>query len=119
MQLLQNIHRVVDYALALVKLVQNREVGWRTLNRKTGRYEREQQPLFKKLKLLLLFNPFTEWIDRTHFLRLWIHEKTIIAGKIRGAKSPFLKVVNIFHRAKGGFQSLFVSDQALRRFLSY
>merc|ERR1712093_402024 len=98
MQLLKNIHSIIDYALALLKLVQNREVGWRTLNRKTGKYEREQQPLFKKLKLLLLFNPITEWIDRTHLLRLWIHEKTIAAG---------------------GLQSLCASDQRLRRFLPY
>merc|ERR1712169_142976 len=98
MQLLKNIHSIIDYALALLKLVQNREVGWRTLNRKTGKYEREQQPLFKKLKLLLLFNPITEWIDRTHLLRLWIHEKTIAAGQ-------------------KGLQSLCASDQGLRRFL--
>jgi phosphatidylserine decarboxylase len=85
MQLLQYIHRVADYALVLVKLMQNREVGWQTLDRKTGKYNREQQPLCKKLKLLLLFNPVTEWIDRTHALRLWIHEKTIAAGRLRGA----------------------------------
>ncbi|KAH6667387.1 hypothetical protein B0J14DRAFT_629427, partial [Halenospora varia] len=70
-----------DYALALVKLVQNREVGWQTLNRKTGKYEREQQPILKKLKLLLLFKPLTEWIDQTYLLRRWIHEKTVIAGQ--------------------------------------
>lgn len=81
MQLLSYLHRALDYALALVKLVQNREVGWQTLNRKSGKYEREQQPILKKLKLLLLFNPLTEWIDQTHLLRLWIHKKTIAAGK--------------------------------------
>jgi len=81
MRLLVYIHRTLDYALALVKLVQNRQVGWRTLNRKTGKYEREQQPILKKLKLLLLFNPLTEWIDQTHLLRLWIHEKTVKAGQ--------------------------------------
>jgi len=81
MQLLSYIHRTLDYALGLVKLVQNREVGWQTLNRKTGKYEREQQPILKKLKLLLLFNPLTEWIDQTHLFRLWIHEKTVVAGK--------------------------------------
>jgi phosphatidylserine decarboxylase len=81
MQLLNYIHRALDYALGLVKLVQNREVGWQTLNRKSGTYQREQQPILKKLKLLLLFNPLTEWIDQTHLLRLWIHEKTVNAGK--------------------------------------
>jgi phosphatidylserine decarboxylase len=81
MQLLNYIHQLLDYALELVKLVQNREVGWQTLNRKTGRYEREQEPIAKKLKLLLLFNSLTDWIDRTHLFRLWIHEKTVMAGK--------------------------------------
>jgi len=81
MQLLDRIHHALDYALTLVKLVQNREVGWQTLNRKTGKFEREQQPILKKLKLVLLFNPLTEWIDRTHLLRLLIHEKTIMAGQ--------------------------------------
>jgi phosphatidylserine decarboxylase len=63
------------------KLVQNHEVGWQTLNRKSGNFEQEQQPILKKLKLLFLFNPLTEWIDETHLLRLWIHEKTLTAGK--------------------------------------
>jgi phosphatidylserine decarboxylase len=85
MQFLQYIRHVADYCLALAKLVQNREVGWRTVNQKTGKYEREQQPLFKKLKLFLLFNRFTERIDQTHLLRLWIHEKTVTAGKTRGS----------------------------------
>lgn len=46
----------------------------------TGKYEREQQPLLKKLRLLLLFNPLTEWIDSTHLMRLYIHNKSIKAG---------------------------------------
>ncbi|KAH7350565.1 phosphatidylserine decarboxylase-domain-containing protein [Rhexocercosporidium sp. MPI-PUGE-AT-0058] len=87
MQILKYIHSVIDYALALLKLVQNREVGWQTLERKTGKYQREQQPLLKKLKLLLLFNPFTEWIDQTHLLRLWIHKKTIAAGQKEASKA--------------------------------
>jgi phosphatidylserine decarboxylase len=88
MQLLYYIHRWVDRAFGLVKLVQNREVGSQTLNRKTGRYEREQQPLLKKLKLLLLFNPLIEWIDQTHLFRLWINEKTIKAGKTEETQCP-------------------------------
>jgi len=40
--------QIVDYAISLVKLVQNHKVGWLTLNKKTGEYEREQQPLVKK-----------------------------------------------------------------------
>lgn len=42
---------------------------------------REQQPLLKKVKLLLLFNPLLEWIDRTRVLRYFLHEKALHAGK--------------------------------------
>lgn len=34
-----------------------------TKNRKTGEMMREQQPLMKKIQLLLLFNPVTEWVS--------------------------------------------------------
>jgi hypothetical protein len=43
----------------------------------TGELEREKIPLLKKLKLLLLFNYFTEWIDTTHAMRLYIHDQSI------------------------------------------
>jgi phosphatidylserine decarboxylase len=69
-----------SHAFASVKAVQNREVGWLTVDRRTGEFKREKQPLWKKLKLLLLFNRFTEWIDKTHLLRLWTHEKNLAAG---------------------------------------
>merc|ERR1712098_1019951 len=120
MQLLKNIHSIIDYALALLKLVQNREVGWRTLNRKTGKYEREQQPLFKKLKLLLLFNPITEWIDRTHLLRLWIHEKTIAAGQKEASKASAHQIkgfVDFYHINMEGFQPSNLSEFHIRRLL--
>lgn len=48
---------------------------------KTGNLEREQQPLWKKLKLILLFNPVTQWIDTTHMMRLHIHDKSVSKGK--------------------------------------
>jgi len=60
---------------------QNAPVGWQSFNRKTGNLEREQQPLWKKLKLFLLFNPLTEWIDRTHLMRLYIHEESVAEGR--------------------------------------
>ncbi|RYO74372.1 hypothetical protein DL764_010897 [Monosporascus ibericus] len=47
----------------------------------TGRLMREQQPLTKKLKLLALFNPLTEWLDTTHAMRLHMHRESIEAGK--------------------------------------
>ena len=75
------LHQFLDTALSFVKLLQNREVGWLTIDRRTGALKREQQPLLKKIKLLLLFNPLTEWIDRTHLFRLHTHESNWIAGR--------------------------------------
>lgn len=46
----------------------------------TGKLENEQQPLLKKLKLIILFNPIMEWIDTTHAARLWMHHRNIKAG---------------------------------------
>ncbi|KAI0451522.1 phosphatidylserine decarboxylase-domain-containing protein [Xylaria acuta] len=61
------IHRVINYLLS-----------WAF---STGDFMHEQQPLKKKLKLLLLFNPITEWIDRTHAMRLYIHRESLKAGQ--------------------------------------
>lgn len=47
---------------------------------------REQQPILKKLKILLLFNPLTDWIDTTHAMRLWTHRRSFNAGLI----GPFM-----------------------------
>ena len=46
--------------------------------------EREQEPLTKKLKLMFLFNPLTEWIDTTHAMRMFLHSKSVQAGKEEG-----------------------------------
>ena len=76
------IHRLLDAILSFLILLQKREVGWPTVDRKSGTYKREQQPIWKKIKLLLLFNPVTEWIDRTRLLRLWTHEESVNAGEL-------------------------------------
>ncbi|KAF7592342.1 hypothetical protein BBP40_000325 [Aspergillus hancockii] len=86
------VQKVVYAAIALIKQLQDRHVGWLTLNRKTGEFTREQQPLLKKLKLLLLFNPLTEWIDRTHLLRLWTHEESLREGVIEGRPESHAKI---------------------------
>jgi phosphatidylserine decarboxylase len=80
--ILDFVQKIINTAIAFIQQIQGRHVGWLTFNRKTGDFTREQQPLFKKLKLLLLFNPLTEWIDRTHLLRLWTHERNIREGAI-------------------------------------
>ncbi|ETI29239.1 phosphatidylserine decarboxylase [Cladophialophora carrionii CBS 160.54] len=97
---LSYVHSILDNALTTVKLVQNREVGWKTLNRKTGRYERERQPIYKKIKLWLLFSWPMEWIDRTWLLRHWIHDKTIRSGKKEGtlaSASQIQSFVDFYH----------------------
>lgn len=66
--------------IATFRALRNREVGWLTVDRRTGEFKREKQPLWKRLKLLVLFNPVTEWVDKTHLLRLWTHEKSLSAG---------------------------------------
>ncbi|EKM57173.1 uncharacterized protein PHACADRAFT_91208 [Phanerochaete carnosa HHB-10118-sp] len=73
---MQYAHSAVDYGLQCTKLVQHRQVGWLTKNRETGELIREQVPLMKKARMLLLFNPLTEWVDRTHTFRYILHEKT-------------------------------------------
>jgi phosphatidylserine decarboxylase len=78
------LHRILDYCLSSVKLIKNQEVGWRTVNRKTGKQGREQQPILKKIKLLFLFSRFVEWVDVTQAMRLWIHDKTIQEGTYWG-----------------------------------
>jgi len=42
---------------------------------------REQQPLQRKLKLMIIFNPLLEWIDETTQYRRWLHDKTFNAKK--------------------------------------
>ncbi|OAQ59265.1 phosphatidylserine decarboxylase proenzyme [Pochonia chlamydosporia 170] len=81
MNVWQRIHQIADYLLSWVKLEQNAEVGWRSFNRKTGQLEREQQTLWKKLKLVILFNPLMEWMDRTHLMRLYMHEESVAEGR--------------------------------------
>ncbi|KAL2016182.1 hypothetical protein VTK56DRAFT_4100 [Thermocarpiscus australiensis] len=76
-------HRTVDYLLSWAH--PNAQWGWMTYVRKTGKYEREQQPLSKKLKLLLLFNPLTEWIDTTHLMRLHLHSSSLEQGRQEGS----------------------------------
>jgi phosphatidylserine decarboxylase len=75
------IHRILDWLLAQVRLVQNREIGWRCLDRKTGRYKRERQPILKKVKLWVLFSRPMEWVDQTRLMRKWIHDKSLKAGR--------------------------------------
>lgn len=43
---------------------------------------REQQPLSQKARLLLLFNPLTEWVVRTRTLQYYMHNKTDHEGEV-------------------------------------
>ncbi|KAL7629835.1 hypothetical protein AAE478_001358 [Parahypoxylon ruwenzoriense] len=71
----------LNHLLQKCHLSTNGEYGWKSLDRKTGKFMREQQPLTKKIKLLLLFNPLTDWIDTTHLMRLWIHNRSVKKGE--------------------------------------
>lgn len=102
MWLLDKAHAVFDAGLHYLKLIEDRQVGWLTLDRKSGDFKREQQSLWKKLKLLLLFNPVTEWIDRTHALRLWTHRKNLKAGKCTEPKQRLPVIRNMLKRISQG-----------------
>jgi len=78
------IHAALDWVMLWMHLIPHRQVGWKSLNRKTGELQREQIPILKKLKLLLLFNPLTEWIDTTHAMRMYIHRESVEQGKSKG-----------------------------------
>ncbi|KAK4233644.1 phosphatidylserine decarboxylase proenzyme 2 [Achaetomium macrosporum] len=92
------LHRILDYLMSWVH--PNAQWGWMSFVRKTGKFEREQQPLLKKLKLILLFNPLTEWIDTTHAMRLYLHESSIKQGKKEGtpeSKKQIKKFIDTYH----------------------
>jgi len=95
------LYAVVDWALKWCHLAQNTEYGWTSLDRKTGRVMREQQPLLKKLKLLVLFNPIMEWIDTFHVVRVHAHKKAINKGEEEGQSlskrqiRPFIETYGI------------------------
>lgn len=66
----------------------------------TGRQIREQQSLLKKLKLLFLFNPLTDWLDTTHVMRLLLHKRAIQKGKTEGqpaSKKEIKSFIDMYH----------------------
>ncbi|KFA53537.1 hypothetical protein S40293_09879 [Stachybotrys chartarum IBT 40293] len=79
------LHAIVDYLISWA--CPDAHWGWMSWDRRTGRLQREKQPLSKKLKLLFLFNPITEWIDTTHAMRLYTHDKSLSEGKKEGMPS--------------------------------
>lgn len=78
------LHCILDYVLSWVH--PRCQWGWLSYVRKTGVYEREKQPLGKKLKLIFLFNPLTEWIDTTHLMRLYLHDESNKEGMKEGER---------------------------------
>ncbi|KAL2131167.1 hypothetical protein VTI74DRAFT_5454 [Chaetomium olivicolor] len=92
------LHRILDYLMSWVH--PNAQWGWMSFVRKTGKFEREQQPFLKKLKLILLFNPLTEWIDTTHAMRLYLHEASVDQGKKEGtaeSKKQIRQFIDMYH----------------------
>ncbi|KAK6500938.1 hypothetical protein TWF506_003696 [Arthrobotrys conoides] len=94
------VSTILDELLGYCKLIQNREVGWPTVDRKTGELKREQQPIWKKIKLILLFNPITEWIHRTKLMRLYLHENSTKEGKterVPRSKTKIRPFIDFYH----------------------
>ncbi|PGH07524.1 phosphatidylserine decarboxylase [Helicocarpus griseus UAMH5409] len=107
MGLLEFVHRLVDWMLSWIMMIQNREVGSMTIVRKTGKFEREQQPLMKKLKLFLLFNPLTEWLDTTHAMRRYLHKGAVEQGKKEATSASRKQIrgfVDFFHINMNDFE---------------
>ncbi|KAJ5982165.1 phosphatidylserine decarboxylase proenzyme 2 [Penicillium sp. IBT 35674x] len=101
MWLLAKSHALFDADLCQLKLLEDRQVGWLTLDRN------EQQALWKKLNLLLLFNPITEWIDQTHALRIWTHKKNLEAGQDEGKPQSHAQIksfIDFYHIDMGTFE---------------
>ncbi|KAL4985153.1 phosphatidylserine decarboxylase-domain-containing protein [Aspergillus falconensis] len=87
------LHAAVDYLLSWVKI--------------SGEYLREQQPLMKKIKLLLLFNPLTTWLDTTHAMRLYMHSSAIKEGKKEAtpaSRNRIQQLVDTFHINMSDFE---------------
>lgn len=94
------MHQFLDYLFSICKLVQNKEVGWRMIDRKTGKHMREQQPLWWKLKLFLLFNPWTEWINNTQARRRRLRKKTLdfgVSERTPLSKTKIRNFVDFYH----------------------
>jgi len=56
-------------------------VGHQCLIRSTGQVVREQMPLTKRLRVLILFSNEFEWIDRLHVFRRHLHHEADVSGK--------------------------------------
>ncbi|RDW92793.1 putative phosphatidylserine decarboxylase [Aspergillus mulundensis] len=115
------LHAAVDWLLGWAKLVQNREIGWLTIDRKTGKYKREQQPIWKKLKLLLLFNPLTTWLDTTHAMRLYMHNSAVKEGTSPATPIPisFVPQADTDMRLSGKKEATPASAKRIREFISF
>lgn len=83
--------------------------------------------MLRKLRLLLLFNPLTEWIDRTKIYRSLLHRRTIEAERkeedvrSRDKIGSFVRLFNInmddfdpsdIHKYKS-FQDFFIRKHAI------
>lgn len=118
---LNYIHSWLDWCLGFCKLMQNREVGWLTVDRKvinslpttylvaatnirekqkqTGKQIRERQPIMKKIKLIILFNPLMTWVDRLPINRKFLHHEAVKYGKEESSsksKSQIKQFVEFF-----------------------
>lgn len=74
--------------------------------------------MLKKLKLLLLFNPLTEWLDTTHAMRLYIHDESVRAGTTNPPCTPsFVKLVTQHNFTAGKKEGTPASKQQIKSFI--
>jgi phosphatidylserine decarboxylase len=98
---MDSIYGLFEWIWMWIKQLYNREVGHLTMDRKSKRLQRERRPLLKQLRVLLLFNRFTEWIDVTKTWRMHLHHESIKEGEEMKKTSskkriaPFVKFYGI------------------------
>ncbi|KAF3219467.1 hypothetical protein TWF679_010935 [Orbilia oligospora] len=91
------VSTILDEFMGYCKLIQNREVGWPTVDRKTGELKREQQPIWKKIKLILLFNPIAEWSQHFSIANL-LGDPSIAESFADGPVASFRLSPQDYHR---------------------
>ena len=64
-----------------VSNIYNGRVGNPWVIRESKQIRREQQPLLKRIKMLLLFSKPLEWLDRRYYLRRYLHDQSDQAGR--------------------------------------
>ncbi|KAL7747227.1 hypothetical protein RI367_007438 [Sorochytrium milnesiophthora] len=74
------LNTITDKFFELYGQMSRREIGHKTVDRKTGKVVRERQPFTKQARELLLFNPAMEVLDQTEAVRHAFGADAVHAG---------------------------------------